>query len=284
MNDINFKLGSVNPCGISDAVFYIPKHYIRRWPTIEDDIEALMQGHYAEYDGDFELQPGCWWSRIYNTQGKGKISWEYQGETDCKVVVNKGTLSYPKLTNEIRAFAKFASNGDFVFCIKHDSKYYIIGNRDYRATVTPNGDSGDTAGSAKGVTIDIECPDTTPLPTYKGVIVLADGILDCNTDTFQNFEDMNTNKKEDYSMKIEGGNSVRFEALGGEGRIHLEGSGPIKVEVSVAGVNYKEVEHDIEFSEGVAITPISFYIGDLVRISATTLTKVQINYNDLKTN
>ena len=284
MNDINFKLGSVNPCGISDAVFYIPKHYIRRWPTIEDDIEALMQGHYAEYDGDFELQPGCWWSRIYNTQGKGKISWEYQGETDCKVVVNKGTLSYPKLTNEIRAFAKFASNGDFVFCIKHDSKYYIIGNRDYRATVTPNGDSGDTAGSTKGVTIDIECPDTTPLPTYKGVIVLADGILDCNTDTFQNFEDMNTNKKEDYSMKIEGGNSVRFEALGGEGRIHLEGSGPIKVEVSVDGVNYKEVEHDIEFSEGVAITPISFYIGDLVRISATTLTKVQINYNDLKTN
>jgi len=284
MNEINFKLGSVNPCGISDAVFYIPKHYIRRWPTIEDDIEALMQGHYAEYDGDFELQPGCWWSRIYNTQGKGKISWEYQGETDCKVVVNKGTLSYPKLTNEIRAFAKFASNGDFVFCIKHDSKYYIIGNRDYRATVTPNGDSGDTAGSAKGVTIDIECPDTTPLPTYKGVIVLADGILDCNTDTFQNFEDMNTNKKEDYSMKIEGGNSVRFEALGGEGRIHLEGSGPIKVEVSVDGVNYQEVEHDIEFSEGVAITPISFYIGDLVRISATTLTKVQINYNDLKTN
>lgn len=37
MNDISFKLGSVNPCGISDAVFYIPKHFIRRWPTIEDE-------------------------------------------------------------------------------------------------------------------------------------------------------------------------------------------------------------------------------------------------------
>ena len=284
MNDINFKLGSVNPCGISDAVFYIPKHYIRRWPTIEDDIEALMQGHYAEYDGDFELQPGCWWSRIYNTQGKGKISWEYQGEVDCKVVVNKGTLSYPKLTNEIRAFAKFASNGDFVFCIKHDGHYHIIGNRDYRATVTPNGDSGDTAGSAKGVTIDIECPDTTPLPTYKGVIVLADGILDCDTDTFQNFEDMNTNKISDYSKQIEGGNSVRFEAGGNSGRIHIEGSGPIVMEVSVDGVTYKEVDHDIEFENGVAIAPFQFYIGDKVRLSATTLTKVTINYNDLKTN
>ena len=284
MNDIDFKLGSVNPCGISEAVFYIPKHYIRRWPTIEDEFEAMMQGRYAEYDGDFELQQGRWWSRLYNTQGKGKISWDYQGEVDCKVVVNKASLSYPKITTEIAAFAKFASNGDFVFCIKHDSKYYIIGNKDYRATLTPNGDSGDAAGSAKGVTIDVECPDTTPLPTYKGVIVLADGILDCETDTFQNFEDMNTNRISDYTNQIEGGNSVRFEAGGSSGRIHIEGSGPIAMEVSVDGVNYATVNHDIAFSNGVAIAPFQFYIGDKVHLSATTLTKVTINYNDLKTN
>ena len=283
MNDISFKLGSVNPSGISDAVFYIPKHYIRRWPTIEDAFEALMEGRYAEYDGDFELQPGCWWNRFYSTQGKGKIDWDYQGETDCKVVVNHATLSYPKLANEVRAFAKFASNGDFVFCIKHDGKYYIIGNRDYRATITPNGDSGDSPGSAKGVTMDIQCPDTTPVPTYKGKIVLVDGILDCETDTFQNFEDMNTNKISDYSKQIEG-NSVRFEAGGNSGRIHIEGTGPIVMEVSVDGVTYKEVEHDIEFENGVAIAPFQFYIGDKVRLSATTLTKVTINYNDLKTN
>ena len=283
MNDISFKLGSVNPSGISDAVFYIPKHYIHRWPTIEDAFEALMEGRYAEYDGDFELQPGCWWNRFYSTQGKGKIDWDYQGETDCKVVVNHAMLSYPKFANEVRAFAKFASNGDFVFCIKHDGKYYIIGNRDYRATITPNGDSGDSPGSAKGVTMDIQCPDTTPVPTYKGKIVLVDGILDCETDTFQNFEDMNTNKISDYSKQIEG-NSVRFEAGGNSGRIHIEGTGPIVMEVSVDGVTYKEVEHDVEFENGVAIAPFQFYIGDKVRLSATTLTKVTINYNDLKTN
>lgn len=244
----------------------------------------MMQGRYAEYEGDFELQQGRWWSRIYNTQGKGKITWEYQGETDCKVVINKASLSYPKITTEIAAFAKFTSNGDFVFCIKHDGNYHIIGSPDYRATLTPNGDSGDSAGSAKGVTIDMECPDTTPLPTYKGVLVLSDGLLDCNTDTFQNFEDMNTNKISDYSKQIEGGNSVRFEAGGNSGRIHIEGSGPIVMEVSVDGVTYKEVVHDIEFENGVAIAPFQFYIGDKVRLSATTLTKVTINYNDLKTN
>lgn len=284
MNDIVFKLGSINPSGISDAVFYIPKHFIRRWPTIEDEYEAMMEGRYAEYDGDFELQQGRWWSLLYSTQGKGKINWDYQGETDCKVVVNRASLSYPKFTEAIRAFAKFASNGDLVFCVKHDGKYYIIGNRDYRATLTPNGDSGDTPGSAKGVTIDIECTDTTPLPTYKGKIVLPEGILDCETDTFQNFEDMNTNRISDYTKQIEGGNSVRFEAGGNSGRIHIEGSGPIVMEVSVDGVTYKEVDHGIEFENGVAIAPFQFYIGDKVRLSATTLTKVTINYNELKTN
>ena len=125
--------------------------------------------------GSFTMDTGKTFSRLYSTQGKGKITWEYQGETDCKVVVNKATLSYPKFTDDIRAFAKFASNGDFVFIVKHDGKYYVIGCDDYRATVTPNGDSGDSAGSAKGVTIEIECPDVTPLPTYVGTLALSDG-------------------------------------------------------------------------------------------------------------
>lgn len=184
-NDIRFKLGSVNPSGISDEVYFIAKQNIAGWPTIEDDFdEADDADEYAQYDGNFTLKTGKKWNLLYSTQGKGKISWEYQGETDCKVVVNKATLSYPKITNEARAFAKFASNGDFVFCVKHDGKFYIIGNKDYRATLTPNGDSGDAAGSAKGITIEIECPDTTPLPTYVGTIELSTGTLDCSTGVF----------------------------------------------------------------------------------------------------
>lgn len=183
--DIRFKLGSVNPCGISDEVYFIPKSFITTWPTIEDDFDAAENGdEYAQYDGSFTLAQDKTWTRLYSTQGKGKIRWEYQGETDCKVVVNKASLSYPKITNEARAFAKFASNGDFVFVVKHDGKFYVIGSPDYRATLTPNGDSGDSAGSAKGITIEIECPDTTPLPTYVGNITLADGTLNCSTGVF----------------------------------------------------------------------------------------------------
>lgn len=187
--DINFEIGSVNPCGISDELYYIPKNQIINWPTIANSMEeATDLDSYVQYGGstanDFTIESGAKWLRLYNTQGKGKITWEYAGETDCKVVTNKASLSYPKITNEIRAFAKYASNGDFVFVVKHDGKYYVVGSPDYRATVTPNGDSGDAAGSAKGVSIEIECADVTPLPTYTGELTLTDGSLDCATGTF----------------------------------------------------------------------------------------------------
>ena len=114
MNDILFNIGSVNPSGIGDEVYFIPKKYIKGWPFIEDDFERyITTGHYAEYDGSFQLFSGCYWTRLYSTQGKGKISWDFVGEADCKVVVNKASLSYPKLNTEITAFSKFSSNGDF---------------------------------------------------------------------------------------------------------------------------------------------------------------------------
>ena len=183
--DINFPIGSVNPSGISDEVYFVPKQYIKGWPTINDDFETAEDiAEYANLDGDFTLESGKTWNRLYSTQGKGSISWEYQGETDCKVVVNKATLSYPKLNDQGRALAKYASNGDFVFIVKHDGQFFLIGSQDYRATVTPNGTSGDAPGSAKGITLEIECPGTTPLPVYTGTLLLSDGTLDCATGEF----------------------------------------------------------------------------------------------------
>ena len=93
---------------------------------------------------------------------------------------------------------------------------------------------------------------------------------------------MNKNLHQDYTDQITGGNSVRFEALGGEGRIHIEGVGDITLEVSVDGVNFTTVEHDVTFDNGIAIAPFQFYIGDQVRLYAATLTKVILNYNKIR--
>ena len=283
-NDIIHEIGSVNPSGISDEVYFIAKKHIAKWPPIKDNImEALISGEYVQYgdgeDIEIETVDGMPWTRLYNTQGKGKVTWDMQGERDCMVVVNEAVMTYPKITVESRAFAKRAANGDFVFIIRHDGKYYVIGSKNYRATLTPNGDSGDAAGSAKGVTIDITCPDTTPLPTYVGHILTDESYIDCATDTIYNFNDMSTNLTRQY--EVEGGNTVRFNALSQQGRIQLEGSGDISVEVSVDGETYVSVEHSVTFESGVAVVPVQFIIGDYVRISATSLTKCVVNWNNV---
>lgn len=183
--DLTFVIGSVNPSGISDVVYFIPKSDISAWPTITDDFaSANTEAAYATLTGDFTLKTGKKWARMYNTQGKGKVTFEYNGETDCKTVVNKLSIVYPKINQGGRALSKAMANGDYVFVAKHDGKYYLIGSKDYRAVCSISGDSGDAAGSAKGITVNIECPDTTPLPEYAGDIVLTDGTLDCGTDAF----------------------------------------------------------------------------------------------------
>ena len=93
---------------------------------------------------------------------------------------------------------------------------------------------------------------------------------------------MKPNKTENYTERIENGNTVRFEAIGRDGRMHIEGSGDIVVEVGVDGVNYTTVEHNVAFVDGKVDAPVQFYIGDKVRLSASTLTKVSINYNNAK--
>lgn len=180
--DLNFKNGSVNPSGIAPIIYFIPKAHIITWPVIEDNPEddaATVVG-IVNYAGDFVLALDAKWARLYSTFGKGKVTSEPTGETDSKMFVNKGTFSYPKLTDEGRAFAKATANGDFVFVVKHNGKFYVIGHKDYPCNVSAPLDSGDAAGSAKGITISVECPDTTPMPKYIGQLLLSDGSLDCD--------------------------------------------------------------------------------------------------------
>ena len=283
-NDITHETGSVNISGIGDAVYFIAKRHIAKWPPITDDVmAALMADRHVEYgegeDIEIKTADGWPWTMLYNTQGKGKVEWDMQGETDCKVVVNKATMTYPRITNASRAFAKQAANGDFVFCIRHDGKYYIIGHKDYRATLTTVGDSGDAAGSAKGLTIEIACSDTTPLPTYVGHILTEEDYIDCKTNTILKINDMSTNLTKRY--EVEGGRTVRFSALSQQGRMLLVGDGDITVEVSVDGEAYTEVAHGVAFSKGLATVPVQFIIGDCVRISAEHLEACTVNWNNV---
>ena len=283
ISNVNFRIGQANGSGLGKYLYFIPSVAILGWPLISNNIvDAATAARYIGYDGDFQLADGAYWIRIYNTQGEGVLSAEPTGERDCRMFLNKLSFRFPKLTTQAAVLSNAVVNGDGVFIAWHDGAYRVVGHKHYRCDVTPNVTSGDAAGSSKGITFEAECPDYKALPVYRGHLRLEDGILNCETDTFLNYNDMNTNRVVNYTDQIEGGNSVRFEAIGRDGRIHIEGTGDIVMEVSTDGVSYKAVEHNVSFSNGVAEAPVQFYIGDQVRLSATTLTKVEINYNNLK--
>ena len=186
LGHLDFKIGGINPSGIGATIYRIAKKDITAWPTIGNDPDAATGtvDSLSKYNGDFTLAEDAVWDKLYSTQGKGKATFEVTGEVDCKMYTNKASLSFPDLTAEALAFCKAAANGDFVFIVKAAGRYHVIGSPDYRATISPTGDTGDAAGSAKGVTFEVECPDVTPLPLYEGDIVMADGTLDCSTGTF----------------------------------------------------------------------------------------------------
>lgn len=186
IGNLDWKNGTVNASGIKTIAYRIRKDYIKSFPVIEDTPAAeTTVAAFANYTGDFVLVAGKKWDKIYSTQGKGKVFFEPVGETDTSMYMNKATLSFPDMTDEARAYAKDAANGDYVYVIPTPGKrFHLIGNEDYRVSSKISGDSGDAPGSAKGQTINLECPDVTPLPRYTGALLLSDGELDCETGVF----------------------------------------------------------------------------------------------------
>lgn len=185
LGNLDFNIGSVNPSGIGTTLYRIAKRDITSWPGIIDDIneEEATVDKLAKYDGDFVLATGKVWDKIYSTQGKGKLTYESVGETDCKMFTNHATFSFPDLTPAALGFSKTAANDDYVYIVKSAGRYHVIGSPDYRSTTSPAGDSGDSAGSAKGITFTVDCPDVTPLPLYEGKVELKEGTLDLSTGT-----------------------------------------------------------------------------------------------------
>lgn len=178
--NLDFNIGSVNPSGIGTTVYRIRKRYITAWPTIVDDpdAEGASESGMASYAGNFTTQSGKYWQKIYSTQAKGSITSETTGETDCKMFINHGNFSFPDLSPVALGFAKASVNDDFVYIAKAAGRYHVIGSPDYRSTTSAAPTSGDAAGSAKGITFTVDCPDVTPLPMYAGTIELEEGTLD----------------------------------------------------------------------------------------------------------
>jgi hypothetical protein len=178
--------GQINPSGIKTTIYFCQKTQISEFPRPASDPATAAEN--VTLDGNFVMTEGSTFKKLYSTQGKGKVSWESLGEKDCKMFKNKGIFKFPDLNDAGKSLAKQFVNANCVFVIplphETEKRYVVIGDADYDTAANVTGDSGDEPGSAKGLTIEIEAPCTTPLPNYKGTLELEDGTLDCSTGIF----------------------------------------------------------------------------------------------------
>ena len=178
--------GQINPSGIKTKIYFCQKTQIASFPRPVQNPASATEN--VSLDGDFTMVEGATFKELYSTQGKGKVFWETLGEKDCKMFKNKGTFKFPDLNDAGKSMAKQFINANcvFVVALPHETeiRYVMIGDADYDTSATITGDSGDEPGSAKGLTIEIEAPCTTPLPNYKGALALPTGVLDCSSGTF----------------------------------------------------------------------------------------------------
>lgn len=188
--DLVWTSGRVNASGIRSIAFWINKDDIVEYPDFVANPATVSE--QVNLDGDFVLKEGAFFKRIYTTQGKGKVEFEPTGEKDCEMFLNKASLRYPDISDESKALAKSTMNNNVLFVIGNRTsgankpviKHVVIGGKEYDTKVKAGGTSGDNPGSDKGLTLEIEAPDFSPLPGYIGIIQLEDGQYDTETDVF----------------------------------------------------------------------------------------------------
>ncbi len=179
--------GQSNPSGMKSIAYFMFKRDIKSWPKIPASPASATEA--VTYDGDFEMQEGKKAISIYSTQGVGKVEFESTGEKDCKMFNNKLTLSYPDMNDESVDFCNSLVNSNGVFIVPYyvaggKLAHVVIGGENFDAEISPKGTSGDKAGSAKGLTLEVTAPDALCLPRYTGIIELSDGTLNCETGVF----------------------------------------------------------------------------------------------------
>jgi len=184
--DMQWADGLINPSGIATQLFYIPKSHIKTFPKVAS--APVDSNENVTLDGDFELEAGKTWFRLHSTNGKGNVTFEKMGEKEHGMVLNKGHFKFPDISNAAKSLAKGTINSSIIYVVKlpHQSefRYVVLGHVDYDTESKVNGMSGDAPGTEKGLVIDVEAPDYTPLPGYAGALVLSDGSLDCATGVF----------------------------------------------------------------------------------------------------
>lgn len=169
--------GQTSTPGIRRKVYFIPKSWIAKWPTLPA-IDGVVEnmGKLATLDGDFVLAADKKWQYIELLTTKSSINSETQGEKPSPTFLNKATLVHAGTDEEATGFARQANIDELIFlCQQRNGKFRVIGSEAFDPSVTISQTSGEGDTGTAGTTIEAQCTDICPSPFYTGKIETEDG-------------------------------------------------------------------------------------------------------------
>ena len=168
--------GQTSSPGIRRKVYFIPKSWIAKWPTLPAIDGAQNMAALATYDGDFVLASDKKWQYLELLTTKSNISSESQGEKPSKTILNKATLVYAGTDEEASGFCRQANIDELIFlCQQRNGKFRVVGSEAFDPDVTISQTSGEGETGTAGTTLEAQCTDVCPSPFYTGKIETVDG-------------------------------------------------------------------------------------------------------------
>lgn len=169
--------GQTSTPGIRRKVYFIPKSWIAKWPTLPA-IDGVVEnmGKLATLDGDFVLAADKKWQYIELLTTKSSINSETQGEKPSPTFLNKATLVHAGIDEEATGFARQANIDELIFlCQQRNGKFRVVGSEAFDPSVTISQTSGEGDTGTAGTTLEAQCTDICPSPFYTGKIETVDG-------------------------------------------------------------------------------------------------------------
>ena len=162
--------------GIRRRVFFIPKSWIVKWPTLPAIAPEATMDKLATYSGDFALASSKKWLSIDLLTTKSNISSDSQGEVPSKTFLNKATLLYPGTDEAVTGFCRQANIDQLVFLVQQrDGKFRVLGSEAFDVITKVTQASGEGTTGQGGTTLAIEATDVCPAPFYPGKIETQEG-------------------------------------------------------------------------------------------------------------
>lgn len=169
--------GQTSTPGIRRKVYFIPKSWIAKWPTLPA-IDGVVEdmGKLATLEGDFVLAADKKWQYIELLTTKSSINSETQGEKPSPTFLNKATLVHAGTDEEATGFARQANVDELIFlCQQRNGKFRVVGSEAFDSSVTISQTSGEGDTGTAGTTLEAQCTDICPSPFYTGKIETVDG-------------------------------------------------------------------------------------------------------------